>query len=297
MDLSMWSNFYHDLPFDISLKKIKENGFDYCELSDSHFITIIEKRQFDEFIKVKKIYDIKTPQVHAPICSIYEDPNKPVVERLVDFSDFREDIRKREVDCIIKWIEYCKIVGIECIVVHPGGLKGYDNFNEYKKIQEYNIEGFKKIGEKCEKEKIKIAIENMGGKPPKGKNMPYGKVEELMDLIEKVSSNYIGICIDTSHANISKVSIPEFIEIAKEKIYATHISDNLGENDDHLCPFSGKINWDEVINSFKKIKYNGIFNFEIPGEVRCPLVIRDIKIKYVLQVGDYLVRKNDRNRK
>jgi len=82
MNLSMCSNFYYDLPFDIALKKIKENGFNYSELSDSHFISIIKKNQLEELIEVKEKYNIKTPQMHAPILSIYESQNKPVIERL-----------------------------------------------------------------------------------------------------------------------------------------------------------------------------------------------------------------------
>ncbi|MFN3270324.1 MAG: sugar phosphate isomerase/epimerase family protein, partial [Candidatus Kapaibacteriota bacterium] len=72
------------------------------------------------------------------------------------------------------------------------------------------------------------------------------------------------MCLDTSHANVTKVNIKEFIYTAKERIYATHISDNLGQNDDHLFPYSGTINWEEVINSFKEINYNGILNLEVP---------------------------------
>jgi len=290
MNLSMWSNFYYDLPFDIALKKIKENGFGYSELSDSHFISIIEKKQLEELIKIKERYNIKTPQLHAAICSIYESQNKPVIERLVDLADFRKEIRERETNCIIEWIDYSKITGIECIVVHPGGFKGYNDLSEYEKIEEYNIEVFKKISEKCEKEGIKIAIENMGGKLTDKKFMPYQKVEELLDLIEKIGSDYIGICLDTSHANISKVNIPEFIKLAGKKLIATHISDNLGENDDHLLPFSGTIKWEEVIEAFNKTGYSGILNFEIPGEVRCPVEVRDIKINYAYQIGCYLIK-------
>jgi len=284
MNLSMWSNFYYDLPFDIALKKIKESGFNYSELSDSHFFSIIEKKQFEELTKVKERYNIKTPQLHAPILSLYENQNKPIIERLVDLADFRKEIRERETNCIIEWIDYSKIAGIECIVVHPGGIKGYNNLSEYKKIEEYNIEVFKKISEKCEKEGIKIAIENMGEK-----HIPYHKAEELLDLIEKIGSEYIGICLDTSHANMSKVNIPEFIKLAGKKLIATHISDNLGEHDDHLLPFSGTIKWEEVIDVFNKIGYSGIFNFEIPGEVRCPVEVRDIKINYAYQIGRYLI--------
>lgn len=118
----------------------------------------------------------------------------------------------------------------------------------------------------------------------------------MLQLIEKIGSKYIGICLDTSHANVSKVNIKEFIKTAKGKIYATHISDNLGENDDHLFPFSGKINWEEVMDALDEINFDGILNFEVPGESRCPLEIRDIKIKYAFEIGNYLIKKKNKFR-
>ncbi|MCM8804137.1 MAG: hypothetical protein NC833_02650 [Candidatus Omnitrophica bacterium] len=155
MELSIWSNFYYDLPFEKALEKIKNTGFNYSDLSDSHAAYIFEKIELDKLIDIKEKICINIYQVHGPICSLYEDPKKEILERLVDFADRRKEIREREVNCIIKYIEWCKISGIECIVVHPGGIKG--------------------------------------------------------------------ICFDTSHANVGKVNINEFIKTAKEKIYATHI--------------------------------------------------------------------------
>ena len=288
MKLSMWSSFYYDLSVEEALRRIRKAGFKFSELGGgTHFQSIIEEKKFEKFNEFKKEIGIETEQLHAPIVSIYEDKNKPVLERLVDVADFREEIRIREVNCIIKWIDYCKIAGVKCMVVHPGGLKGYNNADEFRKIEKLNIDSFKRIAEKCEKEGVKIAIENMG-KPIGKKNGCYQKAEELLELIEKVDSEFIGICIDTSHANMSKVDIPKFITTAGEKIYATHISDNLGENDDHLLPFSGKIDWEKVKDAFSKIGYNGIFNFEIPGEVRCPLEVRNIKINYAFEIGKFL---------
>lgn len=289
MKLSMWSNFYHDLPVEEALKRIKKAGFKFSELADStHFLSIIEKNNFEKFLKLKEEICIETPQLHSPIVSLYQNKNKPVIERLVDLADFREEVRIKEVNCIIEWIGHCKRAGVKCMVVHPGGFKGYNDIDEYRKIKSLNIDSFKKIAEKCEKEEVKIAIENMG-KPLEGKkNGCYQKAEELLELIDKIGSKFLGICIDTSHANMSKVDIPEFIITAGEKIYATHISDNLGENDDHLFPFSGKIDWNKVKDAFFKIAYNGIFNFETPGESRCPLKVRDIKINYIFEIGNFL---------
>jgi len=253
------------------------------ELSETHLKEIIEKRKEKEVITS----GIEIGQVHAPINSWYIPSTSPIVERIIDLADFRKEIREREIEVVEKCIEVCHHLGISSIVVHPGGLKGWDSEEEYEKIKRINREVFTRLAEKGEKEKEGIAVENtayINGK------RSFGSVpEELLDLIEEINSDYLGICIDTSHANLVKeFKIPEFIEKAGRKIIATHISDNLGKNDDHLFPYSGKIEWGPILKSFRNIGYNKLFNLEIPGENRCPLEVRKIKLRYAFELLNYM---------
>lgn len=283
----MWSNFYHDLPVEESLSRIKKAGFNFTELSDSHFQAVIKNRQFDALVKTADKTGIKIGQLHAPIVSLYIPENKPVNERLVDFADFRDDVREKEVQCIEDWLYYCGITGIDCIVVHPGGMKGWNNQEEYKKIMSLNYEVFSRLCEKAGKEKVKIAIENMGN--PLNKNIAFRNAEELVEFIDRVNSPHLGICLDTSHANnVKNLDIPGFIATAGKRLIATHISDNRGEHDEHLLPFAGTVKWYEVVNALKATGYSGLFNLEIPGENRCPLDVRDLKITYAVNLCRHL---------
>lgn len=85
-------------------------------------------------IKIKEKLGIKIHQLYAPICSIYEDLKKDILERLVNLVDNRKKIRER--DCIIEWVWFCKIVGIECIVIHPEGIKVIMNLMNVKRLKD-----------------------------------------------------------------------------------------------------------------------------------------------------------------
>jgi sugar phosphate isomerase/epimerase len=63
-------------------------------------------------------------------------------------------------------------------------------------------------------------------------------------------SEYLGICFDTSHANLTDDPY-ELLRNYGNRLLTTHISDNRGENDDHLLPYEGEINWQEIVPSLK----------------------------------------------
>lgn len=46
------------------------------------------------------------------------------------------------------------------------------------------------------------------------------------------------------------------------RIKALHIHDNDGEDDEHLAPFTGSINWPAFCECMRNIGYSGDFSFE-----------------------------------
>jgi sugar phosphate isomerase/epimerase len=62
----------------------------------------------------------------------------------------------------------------------------------------------------------------------------------------------VKICFDTGHAHLSEGVRPELEEL-KEVIATVHLHDNRRENDDHLMPFSGTIEWDPVLEALRSL--------------------------------------------
>ncbi|MEG1520016.1 MAG: hypothetical protein RR458_03425 [Clostridia bacterium] len=81
-----------------------------------------------------------------------------------------------------------------------------------------------------------------------------------------------------------------------------HIADNDGRTDQHLIPnvrfdkdgFScdpTKINLCLITKLLKKIGYEGLYNFEVPGEIKAPLEIRKKKMELIKLIGDFYLEK------
>lgn len=100
----------------------------------------------------------------------------------------------------------------------------------------------------------------------------------------------MGICLDTGHLNIAKGNPEDFITDTGKLLKALHIADNLGENDDHMLPFGrGTVDWKSVMRALGKISYGGLFNFEVPGERKCPIEIRIAKLDYALALANSML--------
>ena len=73
----------------------------------------------------------------------------------------------------------------------------------------------------------------------------------LRKLMEKMPSDRIGVCLDIGHANYSRTPVAQWFNQLGEWIRYLHLSDNLGEFDDHLTLGQGCVDW-ELVNQLWK---------------------------------------------
>jgi|HubBroStandDraft_6_1064221.scaffolds.fasta_scaffold16000_4 sugar phosphate isomerase/epimerase len=71
----------------------------------------------------------------------------------------------------------------------------------------------------------------------------------LQNFIKETHLNDLRFCFDTGHANIEG-GIPAAFESMREKVVTTHVHDNDGEDDEHLMPYEGKIDWAATLQLF-----------------------------------------------
>src|SRR5439155_18210829 len=84
---------------------------------------------------------------------------------------------------------------------------------------------------------------------------------ERIDEFRRVSQlTDVGICYDSGHGHLQGLTGDlDFVN-------ATHIHDNHGEQDEHLWPFDGNIDWPAFIEKLVLAKYSGHFMFEARGD-------------------------------
>ena len=73
----------------------------------------------------------------------------------------------------------------------------------------------------------------------------------------------MGLNFDVCHAAVLGEQMSTLIEKFGKKIFHTHISDCKNRKHFHLIPGLGDINFVEMYNALKKIKYNGFLTGEL----------------------------------
>ena len=101
-----------------------------------------------------------------------------------------------------------------------------------------------------------MAIENM---------LPvqrFAASDELLRLIEAVAMPNLGICFDTSHAQLAQEGIGMATRLGSF-VVTLHASDNGGRSDDHLVPGTGVIDWEKFFGILSEIRYDPVFMVEL----------------------------------
>jgi len=146
-------------------------------------------------------------------------------------------------------IEFISKLGGDCIVLHIPLNYHEQQFeidlNQSKRMIDSLLPVARKYG-------IKLAIENM----------ETFSCKHLFDyLFDVYSSEDLGFCFDSGHANITG----EFdtLERYLDRLFITHLNDNHGKEDEHLLPGQGTIDWRPIILTLKRKSNLHFVNLEV----------------------------------
>lgn len=188
-------------------------------------------------------------------------------------------------------------LGVKATVIHAGTHLGD---NDYKKILKDNVEYLKPHVELAAKYGMKIAVENLFDKmdPSRGfrRDRYMARTDEVIELCDALSENYdnVGICWDFGHANEMGLNQPQALNMIGSRLIAVHVQDNYGVIDDHLLPYHGTVVWEPIMETLKKINYQGVFAYEThKATMRVPEAVIDALLTYSLQLGNYLISLYD----
>ncbi len=71
----------------------------------------------------------------------------------------------------------------------------------------------------------------------------------------------VRICFDTGHAHLAG-GVQAAFELLKDHASAVHLHDNRSEDDDHLLPFEGAIQWKEAVDALRTLDTETAFLLE-----------------------------------
>lgn len=267
MNVSMWSSFFYEMNPEDAVRELKKCGFNSAELSSEHAEMLLQRGEaavegagFKSFCQSE---NFSTPQGHFS-----QDGNLAAED---------ETEAAKVVELLKKWCDLFEAAGVRYGVLHGCTLPG----QYYKLPAERTSQVAERIGklvEYCQSKnyQLTICLENL--------IVNYNCWADLEELIALTpNGDALGICLDTGHLMLAQNGgHGEFIRQAGNRLKALHITDVVGEKCDHILPMvGGRCDWNEIISALKEIKYQGLFNYEIPASsFKVPLEIKKNSGKY-----------------
>ncbi|PWM71818.1 MAG: hypothetical protein DBX59_08000 [Bacillota bacterium] len=156
----------------------------------------------------------------------------------------------------IRSIEICGLLGIKNTVVHNGFEKGLSKEEWFIKNKAF----YEKLFPYTEKYDVNVLCEN-STKSNMGDHYFINSGKDMREFIDFVNHPKIHGCWDTGHANCEGNQYDDIMAVGKE-LYAIHYNDNHAYKDNHIAPFLGCLNHDEVLTALTDVGFKGYFTLE-----------------------------------
>mgnify|MGYP000951471568 CR=1 FL=1 len=226
--LGIFSWFGFVMPLQERLRLIKNVGFDATTVwwEDEEGPVIIKKHEIPQMVRDEGLI---LENIHVPF------------NNSDDMWSDSKTSRDAFVARHLEWMEDCAKFDIPLMVMHvtDGDRPPAPN--------KYGVECMMRLVKEAEELKVKIAVENT----IRGDSVEF--------LLSEIESPYLGLCYDSSHSGLKNQNY--LLEAFKERLFATHISDNDGLYDRHWLPGNGIIDWNKIGEFFPK-NYRGYLTLE-----------------------------------
>lgn len=166
------------------------------------------------------------------------------------------------IDIIRRSIEVCGMLGVDRTVLH----NGYSDEFSKDEFTEKNVRFFSELYPVAEKYGVNILCENSTRKNMGNTYFP-NTGEALLDFVRAADHPLVHACWDTGHCNCEGNQYEHLAVLGKD-LYALHINDNSGRGDEHIIPYFGTLNLDDVMHGLIDAGYNGYFTFEAGTTLR-----------------------------
>lgn len=253
--------------------QVMDMNFHDCTTFRTPFVGDQYRQWLEEIQTCAQKEGIEFSQAHAPFYNFCD----PTYEN----RDYMDERIRRAVLC-------AKELRVPWIVIHAGTAFGEAQW--HKVSLERNVQYFLPLVEFAAKVGVGIAIENLWELNIAPLRRYTAEPDEVMELVERLDSTQVGICCDVEHTEISKQDTAAALRLFGSRLKATHISDVINVDSDHLLPFFGRTDWVPVMRALREIGYAGDFTYEIHRYTsRMPDEVVQGALEYSVSVGNYLL--------
>ena len=249
-DFGRYSDSYYDC-----IKWVNEAGFQYLDLSLYNVkpdnILFYGELWREEVLKIKEFTEnlgCTFVQCHSPNTNNLGDGEN-------SYSD--------AVNKTVRAVEICSELAIPNIVVHAGwNSKIRDKENWFIENRKFYLD----VLSQTEKYGVNILCENSTAKNM-GEMYYINSGTDTKEFCRFVNHPLFHACWDTGHANCEGNQYDDIIALGDD-LFAVHFNDNRGTGDEHIIPFMGTMNVDEVMCALKAIDFKGPLTFECDSSLR-----------------------------
>ena len=256
LEFGLASDLFWDPLGEGELKAVADHGFSFLEIwGHMPWFDIYSPAMASEVKLMVEDHGLRVRSVHAPC------------EAEWDISSEDDAVRRKSVDEVVLAIKRCREMGGELVVVHPGraiASEGDAAGAEHDRRIEISVKSFRDIQEAARDNGALIALENQWA------NEVGGKEKQFLRLLGTLDPQVVGICFDSSHANITPGTI-EMLQRINHPIITTHLSDNHGKYDEHKPPFTAAIDWQLVLGFLMQQGFRGPWLMEVTNGGHDPL--------------------------
>ena len=222
MKIGIYSCVGAGLPFEERIKCIADAGFSSVSL-DFTELNLMQVTPASEQVKIIERYGMDVGAVHL---------SGDRMTKIWSCTDDAEFVTHR----LINELAELNGLGLKTGVAHI--TWGYD---EPEPVSDHAMDRFKRIAEAADHFQVRLALEN---------SVFPGHVHHVLDSLD---NPYLGFCFDSGHENAFAPDA-QYLERHGHRLFAMHLHDNYGKEDEHNIPFDGTIDWEKKMRLIRKTK-------------------------------------------
>ena len=160
-------------------------------------------------------------------------------------------------------LELCEKIGCKTAVMHP-----FISLDSRTLTMEGNVRLLRKLLPVMERCGVRVALENVyASRQGYYLRCAVSDAPGLLELVDRIDSPWVGVCMDTGHANIFGINSAVMARQRGTRLIALHVNGNAGK-DEHVIPYTMS-DWCELMDyhalsqALKEIGYAGSYNLEV----------------------------------
>jgi sugar phosphate isomerase/epimerase len=236
-----------------ALRKIAHLGIKQVEFCSDPLHSLPEqwKESPEEILRLVNRLGTKVNSIHVPVTEC--PPNIPY-----------DELRRISTQQTKNTIDLASFFGASFVVQHVRLLKNSLDLQQHAILEEItpNLE---EAARYAATKGVKLALENV---PTSFVRMLGANAKELMNVVNLLPPETIGICLDVTHCVASGYDpLGALNEINIHCLISIHASDNFSNQliDQHLPIGSGDIPWEKLFDTLESLKFQGSVVIEVAG--------------------------------